>query len=370
MEPTTAPKNEDSSPGQPDVKGRLRRVALLAIPLLVLSGLGFWLSTRNKESTEDAQVDGHMVSIASRVQGTVATLNVKDNESVQQGQVLLTLEDQDFHAALDKAKAELGEAEARLAASGADTQAAQDAYESARRAEVAVAEANVASKTANRSKARADLERMKPLAARHEISALAFDGYRTAADIADQDLEAARKRLAAVRQDVKIRQSGTVSARAREQASAAAIAKAKATVRTLELQLGYCTVTAPTAGLVTRKTVEPGQIVQPGQTLMMIVPTQELWVTANFKETQLKKVRPGQEAEVEVDMNGRSLRGRVDSIAGSTGAKLSLFPPENAAGNFVKVVQRVPVKILVDPGDAQAAGLRPGLNTTVTIHTR
>lgn len=370
MESTPNQNNEGQDKAQPDVKARLRRVALIAIPIVLLAGLGFWLSTRNKVSTDDAQVDGHMVSIAARVQGTVSDLKVRDNEPVQQGQVLVILDDQDFRAALDRTKAELAEAEARTLASGADTQAAQEAYTSAQHAEVAVAEANVAARTANRSKAVADLERMKPLAERHEISALAFDGYRTAADVANQELEAARKRLDAVRQDVKIRRSGATSALAREQASSATIAKARASVRALELQLGYCTLSAPVAGLVTRRTVEPGQTVQPGQTLMVLVPIHDLWVTANFKETQLRDVHPGQEAEVEVDMNGRVLKGQVDSIAGSTGSKLSLFPPENAAGNFVKVVQRIPVKIRLDVREAEAAGLRPGLNVTATIHTR
>ncbi|HWQ10134.1 MAG TPA: HlyD family secretion protein [Holophaga sp.] len=370
MESTPEKKTEGAEGEGLGVKARLRKIAFVALPIVVLAGLGLWLSGRNKVSTDDAQVDGHMVAVAARVQGTVTGLKVKDNELVQDGQLLVTLDDQDYRAALDKAKAELAEAEARLAASGADTQAAEAAYRSAQGAEVAVSEANVAARAANRAKARADLERMKPLAERHEISALAFDGYRTAADVADQELEAARKRLDAARQDVKIRQSGTVSARAKEEANAATIARARANVRALELQVGYCTVSAPRAGLVTRRTVEPGNIIQPGQTLMMLVPLDDLWVTANFKETQLKNVHPGQEAEVEVDMNGRTLKGKVDTIAGSTGAKLSLFPPENAAGNFVKVVQRIPVKIVLDAKEAQAAGLRPGLNVTATIHTR
>ncbi|WP_316676553.1 HlyD family secretion protein [uncultured Tolumonas sp.] len=368
MESTQSPKSEAAA--QPDVKARLRKVALVALPVLVLAGLAFWLTGRNKVSTDDAQVDGHLIAIAAKVQGTVSELKVKDNEEVKQGQVLLAVDDQDYKVALDKAKAELAEAESRLTASSADTQAAEEAYASAQHAEVAVAEANVAARTASQVKAKADLERMKPLAERHEISAQAFDGYRTAADVADQELAAARKRLDAVRQEAKIRRTGTTSAKAREEASAAAIARAKASVKALELQVGYCTIAAPSAGLVTRRTVEPGQIIQPGQTLMMLVPLHDVWITANFKETELKDVKPGQEAEVEVDMNGRTLKGQVDSIAGSTGARLSLFPPENAAGNYVKVVQRVPVKIVVDAKEAEAAGLRPGLNVTATIHTR
>jgi len=367
MEPTQTP--ETQNPDAQPVKARLRKVALVALPLVVLGGLGLWLSGRGKVSTEDAQVDGPMVSIAARIQGTVQTLKVKDNELVQPGQTLVTLDDQDVRAALDKAKAELAEAEARTTASGADTRAAHEAFESARQAEVAVAEANVAARTAARAKARADFERMKPLAERHEISALSFDAYRTAADVAEQELVAARKRLEASRQDVRIRQSGSEGAQARETATAATIAKARAGVRMLELQLGYCTVNAPSAGLVTRRTVEPGQIIQPGQTLLMLVPQKDLWVTANFKETQLKDVRPGQDAEVHVDMNGARIHGKVDSLSASTGAKLSLFPPENAAGNYVKVVQRIPVKILLDAKEAEAAGLRPGLSVTATIHT-
>jgi membrane fusion protein, multidrug efflux system len=370
MEPESRPQNEAAAGDPPGVRSRLRRVALIALPVLVLAGLGLWLTTRDKVSTEDAQVDGHLVAIAARVQGPVSELKVRDNELVQQGQVLLSLDDQDYRAALDKAKAELAEAEARTSASGADTLAAQEAYASAQHADVAVAEANVAARLASATKARGDVERMKPLADRHEISAQAFDGYRTALDVADQELEAARKRLEAVRQEVKIRRSGATSAQARELATAATIAKARASVHALELQLSYCTVTAPSAGVVTRRTAEPGQIVQPGQTLLMLVPLHDVWVTANFKETQLKDVKPGQEAEVEVDMNSQVLKGHVDSIAGSTGAKLSLFPPENAAGNYVKVVQRIPVKILLDPKEAEAAGLRPGLNVTATIHTR
>jgi len=370
METPVTPDSPAQPPEGLGVKRRLRRIASLGLPLLALLGLGLWFNTRDRVSTEDAQVDGHLVTVASRVQGSVLALRVRDNEAVLRDQVLVTLDDQDCRAALEKARAELAEAQARTTASTADAQAAREALEAARHAEVAVAEANLAARTSARTKARADLERMKPLAQRREISAQTFDAYTTTAEVADQEFEAARKRLEAVREEVNIRQSGATSARAREQATASTINRARAAVKALELQLGYCTIAAPTGGLVTRRTVEPGQIVQPGQALMMLVPMDDVWVTANFKETQLRRVRPGQRVEIDVDMNGRRLEGRVDSIAGSTGARISLFPPENAAGNFVKVVQRVPVKILLDPGEAAAAGLRPGLNVTATIRLR
>lgn len=370
MERNSIQQNGSENSDQPNIKHRLRKVLFIGIPVLLAGGLFIWLSSRNKVSTDDAQVDGHIVSIASKVQGTVSELKVNDNEMVKENQLLLSLDERDYKAAVDKAKAELKEAEDRVAASNADTMGAKEAYETALHAEIAVAEANVAARISNQAKAKADLERMKPLAERHEISALAFDGYQTAADIADQELTAAKKRLEAARQEAKIRSSGATSAQAKELAAKATVEKCRATLHTLELQLSYCNITAPTMGLVTRRTVEPGQIVQPSQTLMMIIPINDLWVTANFKETQLKDVRPGQTAEIEVDMNGRILKGKVDSIAGSTGSKLSLFPPENAAGNFVKVVQRVPVKILLDTKEAQSAGLRPGLNVNATIYTR
>ena len=145
---------------------------------------------------------------------------------------------------------------------------------------------------------------------------------------------------------------------------------AKANLEAAKLQLSYTTVNAPIEGVVTKKSVEVGQVVQPGQGLLVLIPLQDVWVTANFKETQLKNVRPGQKAEVEVDMYGETFPGHVDSIAGATGARLSLLPPENATGNFVKVVQRIPVKIVLDPISPEKAILRPGMNVDATILTK
>jgi membrane fusion protein (multidrug efflux system) len=162
-----------------------------------------------------------------------------------------------------------------------------------------------------------------------------------------------------------------VSIREADQASAeAAVGKARADLEADELQLSYTTIVAPTDGVVTRKSVEVGQIVQPGQGLFTLIPLQQVWVTANFKETQLAKVRPGQKAEIDVDMYGQTFTGHVDSVAGATGARMSLLPPENATGNYVKVVQRIPVKILLDPIPPDKAVLRPGMNVEATIITK
>jgi len=265
-------------------------------------------------------------------------------------------------------------------------------YVQASGSDLSYAEANVRSKQASQERAQADLERMKPLVAKTEISQLQFDSYTAAARVAQSELEAAQQKLASARDEATIRKTALDGAQTRvDQAKAqlgtsvanrkqvdirtadagtasAAVAAARANLEAAELQLGYTTVVAPVDGVVTRKSVEVGQIVQPGQGLMTVVPLQDTWVTANFKETQLADVHPGQRVEIHVDMYGKNLGGRVDSIAGATGARMSLLPPENATGNFVKVVQRIPVKILVDRQSDLV--LRPGMNVDVIIFTK
>jgi membrane fusion protein (multidrug efflux system) len=233
---------------------------------------------------------------------------------------------------------------------------------------------------------------MKPLADKAEISQLQYDAYVAAARVAEGDLQAAKEKLASAQKEAAIRKAALDAADTRvRQAKAAvetslanrkqvdirsadaataeaAVAQARANLAAAELDLSYTTVASPADGVVTHKSVEPGQIVAPGQSLMAIIPLQDTWVTANFKETQLAAVHPGQRAEIHVDMFGRSVEGRVDSIAGATGSRLSLLPPENATGNYVKVVQRIPVKILVDQREGLI--LRPGMNVDATIFTK
>jgi membrane fusion protein (multidrug efflux system) len=235
---------------------------------------------------------------------------------------------------------------------------------------------------------------MKPLMEKGEISQQQYDAYLAAARVADSQLKAAREKLASAENGADIARESMLAAKAQvdqaramvEQALAnhkqvsireddkasaeAAVAKAQADLEAAQLQLSYATIAAPTDGVVTRKSVEAGQIVQPGQGLFTLIPLQDTWVTANFKETQLAKVRPGQKAEIDVDMYGETYTGKVDSIAGATGARLSLLPPENATGNYVKVVQRIPVKILLDPLPPGKAILRPGMNVEATIITK
>jgi membrane fusion protein (multidrug efflux system) len=250
----------------------------------------------------------------------------------------------------------------------------------------------VQSKQASNERAQADLARMQPLVDKAEISRLQFDAYTAAARVAASELQAAQQKLASARQDASIRKAALDAAQTkvnqaqaqvessvanRKQVAiresdagtaAASVESARATLEAAALMLSYTTIISPIDGVVTRKSVEVGQIVQPGQGLMTVIPLQDTWVTANFKETQLADVRPGQRAEVHVDMYGQSVTGHVDSIAGATGSRLSLLPPENATGNFVKVVQRIPVKILVDQTNGLI--LRPGMNVDVTIFTK
>jgi membrane fusion protein (multidrug efflux system) len=329
-----------------------------------------WFHYKDRVSTDDAQVDGHLVPVACKVYGSVEKILVDDNQAVKAGEVLVQLDARDLQAKVDQARAALSQAEAQATGSVADEDQAKVAYDQTRLSDLQVAQANLDARKSTLDKAKADLERTRPLAERQEISAQSFDAYRTAFEVADSEWKAADRRLASLKQEAEIRRSNVGSKAARTAQARAGIDAAKANLEALELQLSYTRIVAPVDGVVTRKTVEPGQIVQPGQGLLTLVPLQETWVTANFKETQLKKVRPGQEAEVSVDMNGLTIRGVVDSIAGSTGARMSLLPPENAVGNFVKVVQRIPVKIKLDPEDARKAILRPGMNVDATIITR
>ena len=387
--------------------------AILAVGLLLT--LGYY---HNRQSTDDAQVDGHIVMLAPKVSGNVAEVLVNDNQVVKAGQVLVRIDPRDYQTRVDQARAALllakkqadaarvtvpwtrdttssgtSAAEAAVAAAQANAERAKVAYDAAIGAELAYAQANVDAAQADSERAQADLQRMKPLADKEEISQQQYDAYRAAARVAASQLQAGRQRLVAAQKAADVAKASVVAAQAQlEQAQAtlreahanhqqvdissaragsaqAAVSQAQANLEAAELELSYTTLTSPVDGVVSKKSVEPGEVVEAGQALVVVVPLQEIWVTANFKETQLAKVRPGQKAEVKVDTYGRTFVGHVDSVSGSTGARLSLLPPENATGNFVKVVQRIPLKIVLDPIPAEQAVLRPGMNVDATIIT-
>jgi len=295
---------------------------------------------------------------------------VEDNQEVKAGDTLVTLDPKDLEAKVAQAQAALVQAQAQIESSRADLEKAHVGFEQAKGSDLQAAEAFLDGKRASYDKAKADLQRMEPLAKREEISAQQFDAYRAQADVAENDWKSAQRRLASLHQEADIRKANVSVQDGKLSQSRAQLDQAKANLDALRLQLGYTTITASVDGVVTRKTVEQGQIIQPGQGLLTLIPLHQTWVTANFKETQLKDVRPGQAVEVTVDMNGLVLRGHVDSISGSTGSRMSLLPPENAVGNFVKVVQRIPVKIRIDESEAQKALLRPGMNVDATIITK
>lgn len=408
----------DLEPGkQPASNLRMRLLIGGGVLLAVLLSLLVYF--HNRESTDDAQVDGHITPIASKVYGRVGKVLVNDNQQVKAGQTIVQLEPADYQAAVDQAKAALALAEgearsagvdvprtsettasdtssaqAQLAAAQADLMRAQAAYDQAQTADLAYAQANVEKSRANALLAQADLARYLPLVEKGEISKQQFDAAKANADATASALNADEQRLAQAKRNIDIcaaqleaakarvlqAQAGVDSARADvkrvamrsadAQAKLAKVEQARAQLEAAQLNLSYCSIVAPVDGVVTHKQVEEGQIVQQGQGLMVIVPLQDVWVTANFKETQLRKMRPGQKAYVEVDTYGKTFTGHVDSIAGATGAVVSLLPPENATGNFVKVVQRIPVKIVLDPIPANEAVLRPGMNVDATVITK
>ncbi|HKE24396.1 MAG TPA: HlyD family secretion protein [Bryobacteraceae bacterium] len=414
-----AEKNNRKAAGAPKPAGRLKALLITGgFAVVVAAGTGAYLHFQNRVSTDDAQVDAHNAPIAPKISGNIVEILVDDNQLVRAGQALVRIDPRDYQAKVDQARAALAvaesqsvgahagvpladgstasamaAAESQLAAAVADSARAKADYERASTSELAYAQADVDSKRATKDRAQADLARMRPLVDKDEISKLQYDSYLAAARVADSDLKASQENLANAQKKAESSQASMQTAEARANAAradlqqarvnrqqvkissaqagsaSAAIQQARANLEAAELQLSYANIVAPIDGLATKKTIQLGQIVQPGQTLLTIVPLKHVWVTANFKETQLANVRPGQRAEVSVDMYGRSFEGQVDSIAGASGAALSLLPPENATGNYVKVVQRIPVKILLrDPPPTFV--FRPGMNVDATIFTK
>jgi membrane fusion protein (multidrug efflux system) len=398
---------------------KMQRLAIIGGVVLLAVIIGLFLYYRNRESTDDAQIDGHITPIASKIYGKVASVLVDDNQSVKAGQLLVKIDPRDYQAAVDQAKAalDLAESEARSAgvdvprtaenvASGtssadaqllgaqADEAKAQATYEEAQTADLAYAQANVNKSMANAALAQADLARYKPLMERDEISKQQYDAAKANADASASTLKADQEKLAQAQRNVEVVKAQLDASKARvmqaragvegaladrkqvgmrtadAQAKVAKVAQARGALDAAQLNLSYTDVVAPVDGVATHKQVETGQIVQAGQGLLVVVPLQDVWVTANFKETQLRKMYAGQKAEVRVDTYGKTFSGHVDSIAGATGGVLSLLPPENATGNYVKVVQRIPVKIVLDRDSVGSAVLRPGMNVDATVITK
>ena len=397
---------------------RFRIAAAVAIIAVIGAAIWYWIAS-GYESTDDAQVDAHVTQIAARVGGTVEGVPVADNQQVNAGDVLVNIDPRDFQVALDKARAELADAEATALAAQSNVPITSTAATSnvatarggvaqaiggvtaaereldAARARLLTAQARLREAEANATKAARDVERLRGLLAKDEISQQQFDSTVAAAEAQKASADSARSQITEAEAGIRVAESRLLQAQAGEQqahaelntaqtgpqqvaatkaraASAEAhVQQAKAALAQAELNLQYTTVKAPAKGIVSRKSVEVGQIVQPGQPLMAIIPLDTVWVTANFKETQLRNLHTGQKAVVTADAyGGRKFTGHVDSIAAATGARFSLLPPENATGNYVKVVQRVPVKIVLDAGQDAEYLLRPGMSVVPTVTTR
>ena len=344
MEPTEtrtrpAPSGASAPPAatKPVKKGSRRTVfMIMGVVLLGLLAIGVrrWWFGRSHVSTDNAQVDGHIVPILPKVGGYVAEVRVEENHNVKAGDTLVVLDDRDLRARLAQTEADLA---ALLATVSSRTRVGQ-------------AEAAVAQAQGNALKATSDLARIEPLAVQQVVSEQQLDAARAAATAAQAQLASA--------------QAALVGADAR-------VAAARAARDQAALQLSYTRVVAPSSGVVSKKTVELGQLVQPGQPLMTVVPLDDVWITANLKETETADVTPGDSADITVDAyKGQHFRGHVESLSPATGAMFSLLPPDNATGNFTKVVARVPVRVRLDSAIDPAHPLRPGMSAVVTIKTK
>ncbi|BDV44013.1 RND transporter [Geotalea uraniireducens] len=392
----------------PAPRPRLQRRARIALAIvataLILASAVFWWYSSHWASTDDAQVDGHLNPISARVSGHVIRVNVEDNQFVKAGTVLVEIDPTDYRVARDRARADYATAAAeataalaavpitavssagRLATAGAQVDNARAGVTAAEK-RLAAAEAQLREAEAKDARAQADLTRYRPLVSRDVIShqqfdqtlaaaksaAAAVDAARATANVARQEVTQAGDRLAQARAELRTAQTApqqvTVS-RSRATAAVATAQRAKAALEQAELNLRYTTITAPVDGIVGRKSAEVGQNVEPGQVLLVLVPTDDIWVTANFKENQLRRLRPGQRVRISVDAYDRTYDGFVESIGGASGARFSLFPPENATGNYVKVVQRIPVRIRFARGQDREHLLRPGMSVVPKVRVR
>ena len=407
--------SQPSSPQPPDSEARYqRRAAFLGNPrtkigfivagLVLLVAIFFlWRYLASYESTDDAQIDGHVNSVSARVSGHVIKLNVEDNQYVEKGTLLVEIDPADYEVAVAQARAEYADAQAQASAAGinvpitdvstssqvsgaqAGVSGAQAGIAAARQ-QFEAAKSQVAQADANNIKAQNDLVRYKQLIDKQEISEQQYDLAVDSALAAAATLQAARASADAYEAQIKQAQSKLQQAnadlrtagnapqtmratRARAESAQAIANQKKAQLDQAELNLQYTKVTAPVTGAVSNRTVEVGLNVQPGQEMMKIIPLGEadLWVTANFKETQLRNIKPGQSAEIAVDATGKKYKGHVDSVAGASGERFSLLPPENATGNYVKVVQRIPVKIVFEKNEIKQHELRPGMSVVPKV---
>jgi membrane fusion protein (multidrug efflux system) len=417
----TREQKKEAEPPAAEKKSRPKAWLIFGVFVLLLgAGAGAYLHfTAGRETTDDAQIDGHIHPVSPRVTGTVVKLLVTDNQRVKAGDVLLVIDPKPYQVAVDRAKADVAEAEAtrhadhtevpivrtttssQLSSAMAGVVEAKAGVASAGKqvdaaeAKLATAAALVREAKANADKAARDVERFRTLVEKEEISRQQFDAATATAAASRAQWEAAQAQEREAEQGVRVARSlleqqearvaraeadaraaesapqQVAATRARAESASAKVLQMKAALERAELDLGHTVVKAPVDGIISQRNVELGQVVQSGQPLLAVVDLENVWVTANYKENQLANMRPGQKAIVSVDAyGGRTYQGHVDSIAAATGAKFSMLPPENATGNFVKVVQRIPVKIVIEKGQGAEGALRPGMSVEPTVYTK
>jgi len=385
-------------------KSRLKKIAPIVIVVAALAALLWWLHSRQYEDTDDAQIDGHISNIGSRVSGYIAGVHVEDNQEVKPGQPLVEIDPKDYQVALARAKADYADSQSQAIAANynvpitsiattsqiesakADVNNARAALSAAQK-NLDAAKAKEQAAVANNVKAQNDVQRYKPLVERDVISKQLYDAAVAAAQSAAADVQSAHDNVIAAQEGINQAEARVVQAQAnlrnastgprqvsvtqaRASSAQSTAAKNLAELEQTQLNLQYTRITSPVRGIVGHRTAEVGQYVQPGQALMSLVDTDNIWVTANFKETQLKNMKAGQPVEIKVDATGQTYRGKVLAIGGASGARFSLFPPENATGNYVKVVQRIPVRIVLDTDQNQDRLLRPGMSVEPKVKVR
>ncbi len=416
---TTATRDSLAHRRPPQTKrGKLLRAALLIVILMIVAAGAYaaWKYFGAYESTDDAEVDGHIDAISARISGYVLEVPVEDETVVKAGDVLARIDPKDYAVAVANAEADLAAAEATFQSNRTDVPITSTTTDSqlrnarsgrvdadaallgaqrqlsAAQARIVNAQAEVREAEATYKKDTDDVARYKMLVAKDEIPEQTYDTAVQTADAAKATIDARRASVNEAEQNVRVAQAAIDQAnariiqadtviqsaltapqqvavtQARAKSAEAQVAQRKAILEQAKLNLSYCTIVAPVAGIIGKKTVEVGTNVSPGQQLMALVPLDDIWITADFKETQLRLMKPGQRVTFTVDAYDREYKGKVTGIAGASGSRLSLLPPENATGNYVKVVQRLPVRIDIDPGENSDHSLRPGMSVEPKVY--